>query len=59
MYNAALYNGADAALLHYALGLNAISAGRAADGIRWLEQAAAAGPDRFGEKAADIIGRLR
>jgi tetratricopeptide (TPR) repeat protein len=59
LYNAALYNGADAALVHYALGLNAVSAGRAADGIRWLEQASAAEPDRFGEKAAGIIGRLR
>ena len=59
LYIAALYNGADAALVHYALGLNAVSAGRAADGIRWLEQAASAGPDRFGEKAAAIIGRLR
>ncbi|MDR3123705.1 MAG: hypothetical protein LBU16_08015 [Treponema sp.] len=59
LYNAALYNGADAALVHYALGLNAVSAGRAADGIRWLEQAAAAAPDRFGEKADSIISRLR
>jgi tetratricopeptide (TPR) repeat protein len=59
LYNAALCNGADAALVRYALGLNAVSAGRAADGIRWLEEAAAAGPDRFGEKAAGIIGRLR
>jgi hypothetical protein len=59
LYNAALYNGADTALVHYALGLNALSAGRAADGIRWLEQAAAAEPERFGEKAAGIINRLR
>jgi hypothetical protein len=59
LYNAALHNGADAALVHYALGLNAVSAGRAEEGIRWLEQAAAAAPDRFGEKANRIIGRLR
>jgi hypothetical protein len=59
LYNAALYNGADTALVHYALGLNAVSAGRAADGIRWLEQAVAAGPDRFGEKANRIINKLR
>jgi tetratricopeptide (TPR) repeat protein len=59
LYNAALSRGADAALIRYALGLNAVSAGRAADGIRYLEQAAAAEPDRFGEKAAGIIGRLR
>jgi tetratricopeptide (TPR) repeat protein len=59
LYNAALYNGAAAAPVHYALGLNAAAAGRSADGIRWLEQAAAADPDRFGEKAARIIERLR
>jgi hypothetical protein len=59
LYNAALYNGADAALVHYALGINALSAGRAGDGVRWLEQAAAAEPDRFGEKASSIISRLR
>jgi hypothetical protein len=59
MYNAALYNGAEAALVHYALGLNALAAGRSADGIRWLEEAAAAEPARFGEKAQSIINRLR
>jgi tetratricopeptide (TPR) repeat protein len=59
LYDAALYNGADAALVRYALGLNAVSAGRSAEGIRWLEQAAADGPDRFGEKANAIINRLR
>jgi hypothetical protein len=59
LYSAALYNGADAALVNYALGLNAVAAGRAGDGIRWLEQAAAAEPGRFGEKADSIIKRLR
>jgi tetratricopeptide (TPR) repeat protein len=59
LYNAALYNGADPALVRYALGLNAVSAGRSPEGIRWLEQAAAAEPERFGEKAAAIIKRLR
>jgi hypothetical protein len=59
LYNAALHNGADAALVQYALGLNAVSAGNADAGRRWLEQAAAAAPDRFREKADRIIGRLR
>jgi tetratricopeptide (TPR) repeat protein len=59
LYTIAFYNGADAALVHYALGLNAVSAGRSGDGIRWLEQAAAAGPDRFGDKANSIINKLR
>jgi hypothetical protein len=59
LYNIALHNGADPALVHYALGLNAVSAGRSADGIRWLEQAAADAPGRFREKANSIINRIR
>jgi tetratricopeptide (TPR) repeat protein len=59
LYNAALYNGADAALVQYALGLNAVSAGRAEAGIRWLEQAAATAPARFREKADRIISRMQ
>jgi tetratricopeptide (TPR) repeat protein len=52
-------NGADSALIRYALGLNAVSSGRNADGIRWLEQAASAAPDRYGEKTRGLIERLR
>lgn len=52
-------NGADSALIQYALGLNAVSSGRNADGIRWLEQAAAAAPERYGEKTRSLIERLR
>ncbi|MDR1248945.1 MAG: hypothetical protein LBK63_06550 [Treponema sp.] len=59
LYSAALYNGADAALVQYALGLNAVSAGRSEAGVRWLEQAASAAPNRFREKADRIISRLR
>jgi hypothetical protein len=59
LYNAALHNGADLALVQYALGLNAVASGRAEAGIRWLEQAAAAAPDRFREKADRIISRIR
>jgi tetratricopeptide (TPR) repeat protein len=63
LYTAALEcgagNGADSALIQYALGLNAVSSGRNADGIRWLEQAASAAPDRYGEKTRALIERLR
>jgi hypothetical protein len=51
--------GADSALIQYALGLNAVSSGRNADGIRWLEQAASAAPDRYEEKTRSLIERLR
>lgn len=58
-YTAALERGADSALIQYALGLNAVSSGRNADGIRWLEQAAAAAPARYGEKTRSLIERFR
>jgi hypothetical protein len=59
LYTAALERGADAALIHYALGLNAVSSGRSAEGVRWLEQAASTAPDRYGEKTHGLIERLR
>jgi hypothetical protein len=59
LYNAALGRGADDALVQYALGLNAAAAGQNAEARRLLEQAAIAAPERFGEKAHGIIGRLR
>ncbi|MFP3043428.1 hypothetical protein LQZ19_16565 [Treponema primitia] len=63
LYNTALKhsaaNNADSALIQYALGLNAVSAGRNAEGRRWLEQAAAAAPDRYGEKTAKVLERLK
>jgi tetratricopeptide (TPR) repeat protein len=57
-YQKALEYGADAPLVNYALGLNAASAGRGADAVAYLEQAAAAAPDRYGEKAKELISRL-
>ncbi|AEF84501.1 tetratricopeptide repeat domain protein [Treponema primitia ZAS-2] len=59
LFNAALEYGVDPALVRYALGLNAISAGRNAEGIGWLEQAAEAAPDRYREKTGKLIGQLR
>jgi tetratricopeptide (TPR) repeat protein len=57
-YKKALEYGADAPLVNYALGLNAASAGRGADAITYLEQAATAAPDRYGEKTKELISRL-
>jgi tetratricopeptide (TPR) repeat protein len=58
-YKKSLELGADEALVSYALGLNAISAGRGADAIVWLEKASAADPVRYKTRAADLIRRLR
>jgi tetratricopeptide (TPR) repeat protein len=58
-YRASLQNGADSALVLYALGLNAAAAGRNAEAADYLTQAAQAAPDRYREKAERIIARLK
>jgi tetratricopeptide (TPR) repeat protein len=57
-YRSALQYGADEALVRYALGLNAYSAGRTAEARGYLEQAAAKSPERYRQKAGDLIKRL-
>ncbi|MDR3144667.1 MAG: hypothetical protein LBU21_00160 [Treponema sp.] len=57
-YRSALQYGADEALVRYALGLNAYSAGRTIDARGYLEQAAAKSPERYRQKADDLIKRL-
>ena len=57
-YQLSLEYGADEALVNYALGINAASAGRNFDAIVWLQKAAALDPERYGERAADLIRRL-
>jgi tetratricopeptide (TPR) repeat protein len=59
LYHSALQYGADEPLVRYALGLNAASAGKTAEAIRWLEQAVQADPVRYKEKAGRIISQLR
>jgi tetratricopeptide (TPR) repeat protein len=58
-YKKSLEFGADEALVSYALGLNAISAGLGEDAIAWLEKASAADPGRYKTRADDLIRRLR
>ncbi|MDR2110663.1 MAG: hypothetical protein LBP32_05085 [Spirochaetaceae bacterium] len=58
-YRSALQYGADAALVYYALGLNAAAAGRGGDAAGFLEQAAAASPERYKNRVQDLINRLR
>jgi tetratricopeptide (TPR) repeat protein len=58
-YKKSLEFGADEALVSYALGLNAISAGRNADAKVWLEKAAKADPAKYKTKADSLIRRLK
>jgi tetratricopeptide (TPR) repeat protein len=58
-YQTALDYGADAPLVRYALGLNAAAAGRPSDAVSYLEQAASGAPDRYGEKARELISRIK
>jgi tetratricopeptide (TPR) repeat protein len=58
-YRKSLEYGADEALVSYALGLNAVSAGRNGDAAVWLEKASEADPARYKTKAADLIRRLK
>lgn len=58
-YRTAEQLGADAALVNYALGINAASDGRKADAISFLEKAKAAAPARYAVKADELIARLK
>jgi tetratricopeptide (TPR) repeat protein len=58
-YRSALQYGADSALVNFALGLNAASAGRKAEAVSHLEQAAQAAPSRYRQRADEMIARLR
>jgi tetratricopeptide (TPR) repeat protein len=58
-YLLALEHGADQALVSYALGINAVSAGNNNAARTWLERAAALDPARYRTRAQDLIQRLR
>jgi tetratricopeptide (TPR) repeat protein len=58
-YQSSLKYGADEALVSYALGVNAVSAGRNADAISWLQRAASADPNRYKARAEELINRLK
>jgi tetratricopeptide (TPR) repeat protein len=57
-YRSALQYGADFALVNYALGLNAASAGRTTEAAGYLEQAAQAAPDRYRKRVDEMIPRF-
>jgi hypothetical protein len=58
-YHSSLEYGADEALVSYALGINAFSAGRGDDATSWLEKAAAANPEKYKARAGELINRLK
>ena len=57
-YLSAANHGADGALVAYALGINAASAGLKEAAAGYLRQAAAASPERYGDRARDLLRRL-
>ena len=58
-YITALQYGADSALVKYALGINAATAGRNTEAVAYLEEAAYESPERYKERAEAIMVRLR
>ncbi|MDR2371140.1 MAG: hypothetical protein LBD71_06645 [Treponema sp.] len=58
-YRMSLERGADKALVAYARGVNAAAAGKNSEAAAFLEEAAAASPARYREKAEKLIARLR
>jgi hypothetical protein len=58
-YHSALQYGADPALVFYAQGVNAASAGRNQDAIAFLEQAGTIAPAQYKEQTDMLIRRLR
>jgi hypothetical protein len=57
-YRSSLDYGADKALVSYALGINAASAGKSADAVSYFRQAATASPERYKARTDRLIERL-
>ncbi|MDR3302748.1 MAG: hypothetical protein LBT01_09530 [Spirochaetaceae bacterium] len=57
-YRSAEQLGADKALVQYALGVNAVSAGRSTEAIQCLNNAAFLSPERYRDRVADILKKL-
>ncbi|MDR2803441.1 MAG: hypothetical protein LBB22_04025 [Treponema sp.] len=58
-YRSALQYGADSALVKYALGINAATAGKNSEALAYLEEASYESPERYKERAESIMIRLR
>ncbi|MDR0450861.1 MAG: tetratricopeptide repeat protein [Treponema sp.] len=57
-YRQSIERGADQALVLYALGINAVSAGKNSEALNFLLQAAELSPERYRARAEDLIKRL-
>ena len=57
-YLASLERGADAALVNYALGINAAAAGRIQDPVDYMYKAAALDPTRYSSRVEDVLRRI-
>jgi tetratricopeptide (TPR) repeat protein len=57
-YRQSIENGADRALVLYALGINAVTAGKNGDAVTFLRQAAELSPERYRAKADDLIKKM-
>ena len=58
-YRLALQYGADPALVQYARGINAADAGRNAEAVNYLQEAALLSPQRYKERVDKLIPRLK
>jgi tetratricopeptide (TPR) repeat protein len=58
-YRSSLEYGADKALISYALGLNAIAAGRNSEAVVFLQDAAAASPERYRDRVETLLERIK
>ncbi|MDR0599345.1 MAG: tetratricopeptide repeat protein [Treponema sp.] len=59
LYQQARDRGADKALIQYALGVNAAAAGKTAEAVSLLKEAAAADPGKYKSRTEDLIKRLQ
>jgi tetratricopeptide (TPR) repeat protein len=58
-YRSSLEYGADRALISYALGLNSIAAGKNSEAAVFLQDAAAASPERYGDRVEILLNRIK
>jgi len=58
-YKSSLERGAEAALVNYALGINAAAAERVKDAIDYLQKAASLDPARYKARVDDLLNKLR
>jgi hypothetical protein len=58
-YRSSLEYGADRALISYALGLNSVAAGKNNEAVVFLQDAAAASPERYKDRVEILLDRIK